>query len=145
MSRDLRVVIDTNVLISGSFGKQLSPPFQILRAIREQKVILITSDLILKEIKDVLSRKNISKLTKMSTAEQNDFLDMLSMRSVVTPDVKLSQAVVRDEKDDKFLACAVEGNADLIVTGDNDLLILDEYKGIKIITPKEFVALLQRI
>ncbi len=49
--------------------------------------------------------------------------------------------ICRDPKDDKLLACAVEGNADYIVTGDIDILDIGSYKGVKIVTPKDFLAL----
>jgi len=50
--------------------------------------------------------------------------------------------VCRDPKDDHFVACAVEGKADYIVTTDKDLLVLGEYQGIKIIRPDKFVTIL---
>lgn len=51
--------------------------------------------------------------------------------------------VSRDPKDDKFIACAVEGNANYIVSGDDDLLDLEEYQGIGLITAREFITMLQ--
>lgn len=136
---DLRVVVDTNVLISGLFGIKDSPSSQILLGIRTQKIILVTSPAILEEIGDIINRERIVKLTKMSTNERVDFMDKLIERSDVTTGKQLSQIVGRDIKDDKFLACAVEAKADYIITGDRDLLVLEEYEGIKIVTPREFL------
>lgn len=139
--RDLRVVVDTNVLVSGLFAVRNSPSSKILRAIRKQKFILVTSLIILKEVADVINRKRIVKLTKMTPQERIDFIDKLIQRSDITKDKQLSQIVSRDVKDDKFLACAVEGKADCIVSGDEDLLSIKEFEGIKIVSPQEFVTL----
>lgn len=143
MTNDLRVVIDTNVLVSGLFGIKDSPSSQILKAIRNQKIILATSPVILEEIGDVINRKRIIKLTKMHKKERKNFIDELIERSNVTAGEQLPKMVGRDVKDDKFLACAREAKADYLITGDDDLLVLKQYKGIKILKPREFIDLLE--
>ena len=141
MTNDLRVVVDTNVLISGLFGIRNSPSSKILKAIRNRQVILVTSAVILEEVGNVINRDRIVKLTKMSEGERKDFMDGLIERSDITKGKQLSQ-ISRDFKDDKILACGVEGKVNYIVTGDEDLLVLNEYKGIKIVKPKEFSKLI---
>lgn len=143
MTNDLRVVVDTNVLISGLFGIKNSPSSQILKAIRSQKIILVTSPTILEEVSEVISRKRITKLTKMHKKERKNFIDELIERSEVTAGKQLLKIVGRDIKDDKFLACAYEAKTDYLVTGDHDLLILKEYKGVKIMKPRGFIDLLE--
>ena len=143
MISDARVVVDTNVLISGLFGIKDSPSSQILNAIRSQKIILVTSPVILEEAVEVMSRKRIVKLTKMSPKERADFMDQLIERSEVTAGKQLQQMIDRDAKDDKFLACAVEAKADYIISGDEDLPDLKEYEGIKIVTPRQFLEILK--
>ena len=143
MIDDIRVVIDTNVLISNLFGIKNSPSFQILLALRSQKIILVTSPIILAEVEEVISRERIIKRTKMSVDERADFLDKLIERSDITAGKQLLQLVGSDVKDDKFLACGFEAKADYIITGDEDLLVLKEYKGTKIITPREFLKILK--
>ena len=143
MIKDLRVVVDTNVLVSGLFGIENSPSSKILRAIRNQKFILVTSPTILKEITDVINRERIVKLTRMTPQERKDLIDKLIERSNITEDKQLSQIVSRDVKDDKFLACGVEGKTDYIISGDDDLLSLREFEGIRIVAPQEFVTLLE--
>lgn len=138
---DFRVVVDTNVLISGLFGIKNSPSAHVLQAIRKQKVILVTSPLILEEISNVFNRERIAKLIKMTKSERTKFLDMLIERADVTAGRRLPQAIGRDEKDDKFLACAIEGKVNYLITGDKDLLDLGEFEGIKIITPRKFMVL----
>lgn len=139
MRKDLRVVIDTNVLVSGLFGIKNSPSSQILQAIRSQKIILVTSLLILDEIADVIGRPRIIRYTKMSQNEQKQFIDELILRSEVIKGLSLPQPVSRDVKDDKFLSCAYESKVDYLVTGDEDLLVLKVYQDIKIINPRDFL------
>jgi putative PIN family toxin of toxin-antitoxin system len=143
MTNDLRVVVDTNVLVSGLFGIENSPSSQILKSTRSQKIILVTSPVILEEVSDVISRKRIIKLTKMHEKERKKFIEELIERSEVTTGKQLPKIVSRDVKDDKFLACAYEAKADYLATGDRDLLVLKEYKGIKIVKPREFIDLLK--
>lgn len=144
MKNDTRVVIDTNVLISGLFGIKDSPSSQILFAIRTQKIILVTSPLILEELGEVINRERVVKLTKMSALQRSDFMEKLIERSDVTQGKQLLQTVGRDIKDDKFLACGVEAKVDYIVTGDGDLLVLKEYEGINIVTPRSFLEVLSK-
>lgn len=142
MISDLRVVVDTNVLISGLFGIKNSPSAQILNDFRSQKIIFAISPAILKEVVDVINRDRIIKRTKMSQKERVDFIDKLIERCDVTPGRKLQEVISRDITDDKFISCAVEAQADYIITGDNDLLELKEYEGIKIVAPREFLGIL---
>lgn len=139
----MRVVIDTNVLVSGLFGIKNSPSSQILSAFRNQKIILATSPLIMEEMAEVINRPRIIKLTKMSKDERADFIDKLIERSDMTAGKQAAQ-ITRDVKDDKFLFCAIEAKADYIITGDEDLLTLKEYGGIKILTPGEFLKILAK-
>ncbi|MEK6861495.1 MAG: putative toxin-antitoxin system toxin component, PIN family, partial [Nanoarchaeota archaeon] len=96
MSSDLRVVVDTNVLISGLLGIRNSPSSRILNAIRAQKIILVSSPLIIQEIGEVINRKRIIKLTKMNPKERIDFIGKLIERSDITEGKQLSEIVGRD-------------------------------------------------
>lgn len=139
----LLAVLDTNVLISSALKIKESIPDQILQALKNQKFILITSPEILKEIEDVLSRKKIRKITKMTDEEIKRFIeDIIDIAFVVPGDV-IVQAVGKDPDDDKFIAGAVEGKADYIVSGDKPLLNLKEYQRIKIVSPADFVKILR--
>jgi len=145
MTNTIRVVIDTNVLVSGLFGIKDSPSFHILSAVRTQRIILVTSPVIVEEIEEVIDRERIAKFTKMSKDERTDFMDKLIERSDVTAGKQLLHLTGRDVKDDKFLACASEAKADYIITGDRDLLVMQEYEGIKIVTPREFLEILKTV
>src|SRR3954470_15115026 len=142
MTNDLRVVVDTNVLISGIFSIRNSPSSKILDAVRQQKITLVTSPQIIEEVGEVLNRPRIAKLLNMNEEERKVFLDSLIARSDVTVGKQLEHNYGRDSKDDKFLACGVEGGANYIITGDRDLLDVTEYADIKIITPREFIELI---
>src|SRR3954464_7980988 len=142
MPNDLRVVVDTNVLVSGLFGIENTPPLKILTAIRQQKIISVTSAVIMEEVGTVINREKISKKIHLNEEKRKVFIDDLIARSDVTAGKQLAHNFGRDIKDDKFLACGVEGGVDYIITGDNDLLILSGYEGIKIITPRDFVDLI---
>jgi putative PIN family toxin of toxin-antitoxin system len=139
MNHDFRVVVDTNVLISGLFGIKNSPSSKILAAIREQEIILVASPAIIKEVDEVINRPRIIKLLKMEKKERKQVLDGLIARSEVTAGRQLTVPIGRDRKDDKFLACAREGSVDFIITGDRDLLDLEEYEATKITIPRIFV------
>jgi putative PIN family toxin of toxin-antitoxin system len=102
----------------------------------------VTSPAILEEVAEVINREKLVKLLKMTSDERNDFMNMLIERSGVTEGKRLSYVIGRDEKDDKFLACGVEGKAGYIVTGDRDLLVFNEFEGVKIVTPREFLNVL---
>src|SRR3954447_18276729 len=143
MSNDLRVVVDTNVLVSGLFGIENTPPLKILTAICKQKIILVTSAVIMEEVSTVINREKISKKIHLNEEERKVFIDELIARSDVTAGKQLVRNFDRDIKDDKFLACGVEGGADYIITGDSDLLVLTGYEGINIVSPREFVELLK--
>lgn len=137
---NLRVVVDTNVIISGLLGITDSPSSTILRAFRTQQIILVSSPEIIEEVGIVISRPRIVKITKMNEVSRNAFIEGLIERSDVTFGKQLTSATSRDVKDDKFLACAYEAKADYIITGDEDLLILKEFQGTKIVTPRAFVT-----
>ena len=140
----LLIVLDTNVLISAAFGIENTTPDQIHRALRKQEYILVTSPEILQEVEEVLNREKIIQITKMTKAEIKKFLqDLIDIAFIVSGNVAV-QVVQKDPDDDKFIAVAIEGKADYIVSGDKPLLNIKEYMGIKIISPKDFMRLLKK-
>ncbi|OGG02955.1 putative toxin-antitoxin system toxin component, PIN family [Candidatus Gottesmanbacteria bacterium RBG_16_37_8] len=145
MINNLRVVVDTNVLVSGLLGIKNSPSSQILNAVRSQKIILVSSPVILEEVEKVIGRERIAKLTKMSKKEQKEFINELIERIDITAGKQLTQIISRDVKDDKFLAAAFEAKADYLITGDKDLLVLKKFRGTKIIKPRKFITILSAI
>lgn len=137
MKRDpLRVVIDTNVMISGLFWRGAS--FQVLRAWRAGRFRLIYSTALLNELTERLRDKFLLPEAKS---------DLLSRRIVrygihVRPRVRVD--ICRDPRDNMLLEAALAGRADYLGSGDEDLTILGQFRGIAIVTPREFLDVLSK-
>ncbi|HBW57174.1 MAG TPA: putative toxin-antitoxin system toxin component, PIN family [Oscillatoriales bacterium UBA8482] len=127
-----RFVMDTNVLISALFFKS-SVPFQALE-LAEKPGIILYSEPTFKELERVLNRSKFDKY--LSQEERRVFLlKFISTSQLVN--ITETITVCRDEKDNKFLELA--GNANIIITGDLDLLVLNPFQSIEILTPDRFV------
>lgn len=133
-----RVVLDTNLLVSYllTAGTTLS---QIIDAWEAERVVVLTSPPVLDELIEVLDRP---RLRQNLSRDPRVLVELLLTEAVITPGQLTVSGVCRDPKDDKFLACALEGGANYIVTGDADLLVLQTYHGARIVRPAEFVELL---
>jgi uncharacterized protein len=138
----MKVVIDTNVLLSALVFRGL--PAQLLLTFEGAEHSLCTSSELLAELEEVLNRKKFERpLAKTSSSAERLFEGVLALARVVKA-APLTQAVSRDKDDDAVLACALASSADLIVSGDDDLLVLGQFKGIPILPAREALALLQR-
>ena len=82
------------------------------------------------------------KTYRLVPEDINDLIELLTSRAIVTPGRLTIPPVCRDSDDDHILACAIEGHADYVVTGDQDLLSLERYREIPIIDPAAFAGLL---
>ena len=127
----IRVVLDTNIIISSVFWK--GNPHEVVRRGILREYQLVTSAEILGEVANKLRTK--FKFPEESIQELVDIL--LTHSHIVEPTAKFD--VVRDKSDNKVIECAFDGKADYIVTGDPDLLDLKGFKGTRIITAKEFL------
>ena len=129
-----RIVADTNAFIS----RLLVPDSLPGRAVRKMvdTAQLLVSEATLTELADVLSRAKFDAY--VSIEDRQEFFRRLGRVAEVVPITYIVHAC-RDPKDDKFLELAVNGNADLIVTGDDDLLVLNPFRGIPIITPASYL------
>ncbi|NET72440.1 MAG: putative toxin-antitoxin system toxin component, PIN family [Sphaerospermopsis sp. SIO1G2] len=127
-------VLDTNIFVSALLFKN-SQPRQVLDKARNQGNILM-SEAIWEEIIEVLGRPKFEKY--VTAIERELFLDWLAESLHF---IEISEIIVacRDAKDDKFLELAFNGNAELIVSGDKDLLILNPFQEIAIVTVREFL------
>ena len=133
----MKVVIDTNIWVSYLLGSLLQG---IDEKILSKEIEIVVSDEMLKEISEVPSRpkfKNIFTVKRIK--EIFSLLDSYAV--VVSPSQKVDAC--RDEKDNYLLEVALEGGADYLITGDEDLLVLDPFHGIKIIRPKDFEGIFQ--
>lgn len=135
------VVLDTNLIISGMLWG--GTPKTILQMAQQHHIQTISSEPLIEELKDVITRDKFQKFLNQLQKTPDDVVNSyLSYTRVIEP-VELPQNVVRDMKDDKVIACAVGGQADYVITGDNDLLILKAYQGIRIVTASEFLAIIK--
>ncbi len=137
----MRVVLDTNVLISAVLSRG-SPPDLILRAWRTGSFELVISTPLLRELEKVLARPRIRRRLQWSTDERTIFVAALSEGAlVVTPEEEL-RVIRADVADNRVLEAAVRAEADFIVSGDRHLLELRSHEGIRIVTPARFLAII---
>lgn len=133
----MKVVFDPNVLIATFVAEGVCA--RLLRRTRKGQVSLITSPFILQEFQDTLSKK--------FSATRREIRDALQVvMDAVQITVQPSQAVTgvcRDPDDDRILECALAAQAEFLVTGDEDLLVLKKFKGIRIITPRDLELLFE--
>jgi len=133
-----RVVVDTNVIISGI----LSPrgfPSKIINDWLHLKFIGLLSNPLILEITDVLSRPKIIKLAGVKSIHFNNIIKTLKEKSeIIIPNDTLE--VCKDPKDNMLFELAEKGNADFIITGDKLVLEVEQYKKTKIVTPTWFAA-----
>ncbi|MFZ5809706.1 MAG: putative toxin-antitoxin system toxin component, PIN family [Chloroflexota bacterium] len=133
----MRVVIDTGVLISGLI-RPAGIVGDVLRGLRDGRFIPIYSTPILLEIIHVLSRPVFQSKYHVATDDITALINLLRLRGeMVIP--RLNLTVCRDPKDNKFLEAAISGGAEVIITGDDDLLALNTYERIEILRPTEFL------
>ena len=136
MSERVRVVIDTNILVSAMLSSR-SVSGQTVRW-AAQTYILLASEATMAEAEDVLQRPKFDAL--VSRAARAEFLVRYREAVKFIPIVSRIK-ICRDARDDKFLDLAIDGNAGMIVTGDDDLLVLNPFRGVRIVTPRQFLAL----
>jgi putative PIN family toxin of toxin-antitoxin system len=134
-------VLDTNVLVSSLVADQ-GFPRQILDAWLEGRFTLVTSFYLVEEVTHVLTYPRIAGRLQLEDAELAAILAALLSRAKVTPGRLRLPGATRDSKDDAVVACAMEGKADYIVSGDQDLLALGEYENIQVVTPRQFVGII---
>lgn len=133
----LRIVPDTNVLISGSLFS--GNPYKILKNWRNGKIKIITSPKILNEMADVFDKK-----FKRPEDEIEEFrTEIVENAIIVEPQIKLD--VIKEDPDDNMiLEAAVEGGADFITPGDKHLKGLKEFKGIPILSPSKMSEIIEK-
>lgn len=127
----MKIVIDTNVVISGAFFGGY--PRKLLEIVAENKVSAWATPEIIEEYEEIV-REMIDR--KHGTLHRDILSPFISKLSVIDPVSKLK--VCRDPDDDKFIECAVDAKAMYIVSGDRDLLDIEDFDGIEIITAAEF-------
>jgi uncharacterized protein len=134
----MRIVADTNTVLSGLLWQ--GPPRRLLDLARQRTVTLCSSPTLLAELAEVIGRDKFVQRVRAATLSAAELVqDYERLAEVVEPQ-PLPAPASRDSDDDHVLACALAAQADLIVSGDHDLLILREYQGIPILSTTAALA-----
>lgn len=136
----ITAVVDTNVFVSALIGG--GTPLAVIESTRLGKSRLLVTTEIVTEMERTLERsKFVHHFQRRETEPRLFISDYTTLARYVTP-VRITDCPIEDRKDLKFIECAVAGDADFIVSGDHHLLDLKVYKDIPILTPAQFLALL---
>ena len=137
----LKVTVDTNVIISALLKKDSVPAKVVSHILNECQLCI--SRYILEELEDVLKRPKIKSVIGWDDNRIKRYLVGLEEASTLLEHPPILKIVKEDPSDDNILACAVSAQVDYLITGDNHLIQLGIYKGIQIISPSEFLTVLQ--
>ena len=127
----MKIVVDTNVVISGAFFGGY--PRRVIEVVAENKISACASTSITDEYTEIVQELIDKKQGKLRA----NLLDLFIANLEIIEPMTVIQ-VSRDPDDDKFIECAIDAKALYIVSGDQDLLDIGEYEGIEIITASEF-------
>ena len=134
----MKIVIDAN-LFASALIKPESNPGRILDLVKQNQVELILSPAIIREIKRILLYPRLQKYHHKTAQEIDAYFEDVLMFAWIVEGEKTVDIIKDDPSDNKYLACAYEGEADYIVSGDNHLLDLETYQGIAIIKANTFL------
>ena len=129
----MKVVIDTNVFVSGVFFK--GPPYEILKAWRAGRFELVISQEIFAEYQ----RVGDDLLQDYPSVELQPALNFIKQNIELVNAKPFAESVCSDPDDDKFIACALAAKSKIIVSGDKHLLNVSGYQEIEVMKPREFV------
>lgn len=130
----MRVILDTNVLLSAIL-KTASTPGAVVRLVTAKHVMLTSAET-QEELRRVLTKPYFQRITTDRIKRNVEAMFAASELVIITATV----AACRDPMDDKFLELALNGQANIIISGDKDLLAMTAYRGTRIITPAEFLS-----
>lgn len=136
-----RVVLDTNVFVSG-VSLHVFPPSHILDLWRKQAFTLVISPQLIIEFEEVLLRPGVFKYTQVNSRQVRAYMDDFRTHAFITEGLITLDVLVDDPDDNIVLAAAVEGLATHIITGNKKHFPFPNYKGISIVSPREFLSLI---
>ncbi len=138
----LKLVADTNTVVSALLWH--GAPHRLFQAIESEEISICSSRALIEELAEVLARRKLARAVKASgksvsglVAEYRQLVEFVRPRALRRP-------VGRDPDDEAIIACALAARADLIVSGDQDLLVLKTYRRIRIVNATEALALIAR-
>lgn len=133
----MKLVVDTNVLVSAFLWK--GTPGRLIELAGEKECRLFTSRVLIDELAEVLQRKKLAKQVQATGLTAAQMLRNYQRLATTVTARRLAQQVSRDADDDAVLACALAAQADLIVSGDDDLLVLKQFQGMRIVTAAQAI------
>ncbi len=136
----LKAVIDTNVLVSGLL-KTSRICRKIIQKLSVREFELIVSPPIIEELIEVIARPKFHTIIERATAEK--LIGIIRSQAILVKPSRRLNVIKEDPADNRFLEAAVEGKADLLVSGDKALLSLKSFEDIPILTPQEFLKRLK--
>lgn len=130
----IKIILDTNIIISAFLFKN-SKPRQVLEIAKNNHLLLL-SKTIIEEMETVINRSKFDRYLALN--KRKELLNILIESAlIIEPNIIINEC--RDTKDNKYLELAITGEAECIITGDQDLLVLNPFQEIKIITVQEFL------
>lgn len=131
------VIFDTNVLVSYLIGKSLR---NLSQHFASGQVRMVLCDELVEELRIVCARPKLDRY--LDSTAVSEFINLM-MQIGKVHQIRESVNICRDPKDNFLLSLSISSKARYLVTGDSDLLVLEDFRGCKIVSPTEFIALLQ--
>ncbi len=129
----MKIVLDTNVLISGIFFS--GPPYQILKAWQAGQINIAISEEILTEYQSVAQK--LSK--QFPSVDIKQILKLITIHTEIVDPQGYEVTVCEDPDDNMFISCAIVSHSKVIVSGDKHLLTISGYQGIEVCKPRDFI------
>jgi putative PIN family toxin of toxin-antitoxin system len=136
----MRVVLDANVFVSALISSR-GAPAQVVDAWLTGRFDVVISAAILTELQRVLAYDRLRKYARIREASA-EFVELISSQALWVEPAATISVIEDDPSDNRYLECAVGGNAEYVVSGDGHLLDVGEHRGIRILSPTAFVVLL---
>ena len=137
MSSNKKYICDTNILLSSLLSSS-TPPAQTVDFIKEHGIFSF-SQATLSEFSEVLKRPKFDKF--LSKEKRHNFINEITELSIIY-EIHQKVDICRDPKDNKFLDIAIASYSDFLITGDDDLLVLEKIGNTSIITPRKFIDII---
>ena len=138
MKRRPRWVVDTNVLVSAALWQ--GTPGRVIALAGDQEIQLFTSRVLLDELAATLGKKKLAKYVAATGLTADQLQANFRRIASLVKSRQFDAQVSRDADDDAVLSCALAARADLIVSGDDDLLVLKHFEGVPIVTVAQAIA-----
>lgn len=138
----LRAVLDANVYVSAAIHPGGPPGKIVEKLLCEATFEIVLSPAIVEEVLRALSYPKVRKLVRSAIGPELWFEDLVLLADITTGELVLPP-LCDDPDDDKYIAAAIEGNAAFVVTGDRQLLAVAEHEGVRLLTPRAFLDLLE--